>query len=190
MRRELLWTLAASAVLSAWALLSPGSKLSGSGVVAPVERAPDPLIARFTAASSSTSGQPTHAQGAQAALPATWPAPAMEAAPRSPFTQPIPLTPKPLAGSPVAPFPPPSPLPPPPQVTYRFWGSLTTPAGERVLYVSRDDNAQPIAIHVGTRLDGGFEVEQVTSGVIVLLQAESQQRVTLSMSPPSSVGAH
>ena len=112
----------------------------------------------------------------------------METAPRSPFASPVPPAPKSLASAFVA--PPPPPPPPPPQVTYRFWGSLTTPAGERVLYVARDDNAQPIAIHVGTRLDGGFEVEQITSGAIVLLQSESQQRVTLSMSPPTSVATH
>jgi len=112
----------------------------------------------------------------------------MEVAPRSPFASPVTPAPRPLAGASAA--PPPPPPPPPPQVTYRFWGSLTTPAGERVLYVARDDNAQPVAIRVGTRLDGGFEVEQVTSGAIVLLQAESQQRVTLSMSPPTSMAAH
>ena len=112
----------------------------------------------------------------------------MEAAPRSPFASPVPPAAKPVASVAVAP-PPPAP-PPPPQVAYRFWGSLTTPAGEHVLYVARDDNAQPIAIHIGTRLDGGFEVEQITAGAIVLVQSESQQRVTLSMSPPSSVGTH
>lgn len=127
-------------------------------------------------------------QGARAVLPVTWPVPNMEAAPRSPFASPVPPASKLLASASVA--PPPRPAPTPPQANYRFWGSLTTPAGERVLYVARDDNAQPIAVHVGTRLDGGFEVEQVTSGAIVLVQSESQQRVTLSMSPPSSVGAH
>jgi len=188
MRRELVWALAATALLSAWALLNPGVKPASSGVVAPVERTPGPSTTRLIAASPSTAGQAPYAQGTQTPLPATWPAPNMEAAPRSPFASPVPPAPKPVASATVAlALPPP---PPPPQVAYRFWGSLTTPAGERVLYVARDDNAQPIAIHVGTRLDGGFEVEQITAGAIVLVQSGSQQRVTLSMSPPSSVGAH
>lgn len=190
MRRELVWALAATALLSAWALLNPGARPASSGVVAPVERTPGPSTTRLIAASSSTAGQTPYAQGTQTSLPATWPAPNMEAAPRSPFASPVPPAPKPVASASVALAPPPPPPPPPPQVAYRFWGSLTTPAGERVLYVARDDNAQPIAIHVGTRLDGGFEVEQVTAGAIVLLQTESRQRVTLPMSPPSSVGPH
>ena len=186
MRRELVWALAATALLSAWALLNPGAKPASGGVVAPVERAPGASTTRLTGASLPLSAQLPYASSAQAALPAAWPAPNMEAAPRSPFASIIPPTPKPIASAPAAP-PPPSP-PPPQPVTYRFWGSLTTPAGERVLYVARDDNAQPIAIHVGTRLDGGFEVEQITAGAIVLVKSETQQRVTLSMSPPSSVG--
>ena len=112
----------------------------------------------------------------------------MEAAARSPFVPPAPPAPKQAASAP--PVAPPPPPPPPPVVTYRFWGSLATPAGERVLYVARDDNAQPIAVQVGTRLDGGLQVEQISAGAIVLVQAESQRHVTLSLSPPPSVGVH
>lgn len=112
----------------------------------------------------------------------------MEAANRSPFLAPAPPAPKPVASAPVAP---PAPAPPP-AITYRFWGSLTTPAGEHVLYVARDDNAasQPIAIQVGTRLDGGYQVEQITAGAIVLVQTESQRHVTLSLTPSAIAGAH
>ena len=188
MRRELAWGLAATALLSAWALVNPGAKPTGGGVIAAVERAPASSTPRLSAAAVPPPGQSLSASSAQAALPATWPAPNMEAASRNPFDSPVPLAAKLVASVAMAP-PPPAPAPRP-QVTYRFWGSMTTPAGDRVLYIAREDNAQPIAIHVGTRLDGGFEVEQITSGAIVLLQAESQQRVTLSMSPPSSAGAH
>ena len=112
----------------------------------------------------------------------------MEAAHRSPFLAPAPPAPKPVASAPVIALAP----PPPPAITYRFWGSLTTPAGEHVLYVARDDNAsaQPIAVQVGTRLDGGYQVEQVTGAAIVLVQPESQRRVALSLTPPATAGAH
>ena len=111
----------------------------------------------------------------------------MEAAARSPFVPPAPPAPKLAASTPPVAAPPP---PPPPAITYRFWGSVATPTGERVLYVARDDNAQPTAVQVGTRLDGGLQVEQITAGAIVLVQPESQRHVTLSLSPPLSAGVH
>ena len=187
MRRELLWALAASALLSAWVLLGPGSGTGAGKVVAPVERTPMTPTTGVAVATAATSGRQSSASTNATALPATWPAPNMESAPRSPFASAAPPAPKPLPSIAVAP---PAPPPPPPQVTYRFWGSLTAPDGERVLYIARDDNAQPIAIHVGTRLDGGFEVEQITTAAIVLVQSGSSQRVTLSMSPPATVGTH
>lgn len=186
MRRALVWGLAASVTLSAWALLNPGSKTVGGGVVAPVERPSVEAGTALEAPAPPAIGRQTDRQGAEASLPAKWPAPNMEAAPRSPFVPPVSPPPKPIASPSVtqAALP-----PPPPQVTYRFWGSLIAPTGERVLYVARDDNAQPIAVRVGTRLDGGFEVEQITTAAIVLVQSASQQRITLSMSPPPSTGA-
>ncbi len=187
MHRGLVWALAASALLSAWVLLNPESKPARGGVVAPVERVTSPSTGGLVAVAALTPGQQPSAQGARTALPQTWPTPVMETAPRSPFASPIPPAPKPVTIALVAPPPPPS---QPPQVTYRFWGSLVAPAGDRILYVARDDNAQPIAVHVGSRLDGGFEVEQITAAAIVLVKTESQQHVTLSMSPPSSIGAH
>ena len=114
MRRELVWALAATALLSAWALLNPAVKPASGGVVAPVERTPGPSTTRLTAGSSPTSAQPLYASSAQAALPAAWPAPSMEAAPRSPFASPVPPAAKPVANVPVATLQP-SP-PPPPQV--------------------------------------------------------------------------
>ena len=182
MRRELIWALAGSALLSAWALLNPGSKTGG--VVAPVERAPG----AGQGGGLSTESHPPPDSASLAPLPVAWPSPQMDAANRSPFTAPAPPTPKPVVSTAVVP-PLPAP-PPPPQVTYRFWGSLTTPAGEHVFYVARDDNAQPVPVRVGTVLDGGYAVEQITSASIVLVQAESQRHVTLPLAPPPSVGAH
>ena len=193
MRRELLWALAASALLSGWALLNPGPKTRSGGVVAPADRTASLSGIELAGSSPSASSlKPVNPywrhspeQLAVTALPSTWPSPNMEPAARSPFVPPAPPAPKAASALPVAAPPPP---PPPPAVTYRFWASLATPTGERVLYVARDDNAQPIAVQVGTRLDGGFQVEQITAGAIVLIQAESQRHVTLSLSPPPSIG--
>ena len=193
MRRELIWALAASASLAGWALLNPVSKTENGSVVAPTERSPSPAGSELGGPSASTpnsvgfnAGQSPQPETA-VALPTTWPAPNMAVAERSPFVAPTPPAPKPVAIAPLVAAP--TPPQPPPAVTYRFWGSLTTPAGERVLYVARDDNAPPIAVQVGTRLDGGFHVEQITAAAIVLVQAETQQRVTLSLSPPRTAGA-
>ena len=195
MRRELLSALAASTLLSGWVLLNPGPKTGGGVVVAPAERTASPSSIEPAASSPSVSSFKSVAifsghssdQLAAAALPSTWPSLNMEAADRSPFVPPAPPPPRQAASAPPVAAPPPPPLP---AVTYRFWGSLATPTGERVLYVARDDNGQPIAVQVGTRLDGGFQVEQITAGAIVLVQAESQRHVTLSLSPLPSVGMH
>ena len=189
MRRELVWALGASTLLSAWALLNPASRSDGGAVVAPVERPVAVAVPDSGDPGRAAPVKTTAERIAQAPpLPAAWPAPRMEAANRSPFLAPAPPAPKPVASAPAAP---PAP-PPPPAITYRFWGSLSTPAGEHVLYVARDDNAgaQPIAVQVGTRLDGGYQVEQITAGAIVLVQTESQRHVTLSLTPPAIVGAH
>jgi len=189
MRRELVWALGASALLSAWALLNPTSRSDGGVVVAPVERPAGNAMPGSGDPSRAASVTTTADRIAQATpLPASWPEPTMEAAHRSPFLAPAPPAPKPVASAPVIALAP----PPPPAITYRFWGSLTTPAGEHVLYVARDDNAsaQPIAVQVGTRLDGGYQVEQVTGAAIVLVQPESQRRVALSLTPPATAGAH
>lgn len=189
MRRELVWALGASALLSAWALLSPTSGSDGGVIVAPVERLAGNAMPGSGDPRRAAPVKTTAERIAQASpLPASWPAPAMEAANRNPFLAPAPPAPKPVVSASVI-----APAPPPPlAITYRFWGSLTTPAGEHVLYVARDDNAasQPIAVQVGTRLDGGLQVEQITAAAIVLLQSESKRRVTLSLTPPAIAGAH
>jgi hypothetical protein len=191
MRRELVVALGASLLLSAWVLLDPARSSRAPALVAPTTRSTTEMTtpAIFDAMASSPAIASSK-QKDETMLPATWPAPAMEPAERSPFTSPAP--PAPPAAKPVPLLTPAEVAPPPPQtVAYRFWGSLATPTGEHLRYVVREDNrGQPIAVQVGTRLDGGFVVEQVTAGAIVLVEAETQRRVTLSMSPPPTGLAH
>ncbi len=182
MRRELVWALVACLLISAWALLNPATRSAGTAVVAPVARVATISPSPGSEALAVATAQPSKDSGDEV-LPAAWPEPAIEPATRSPFSSPTPAAPKIVAPAPIA--PPAVPTPPPPQANYRFWGSLSTPSGERLLYVVRDDNqGQPTPVQVGTRLDDGFVVEQITAGAIVLTQTGSARRVTLSLSPP------
>jgi len=188
MRRELAWALAACLALSAWALLNPVSKPESGAIVSAI--APPSVAAeKRTGSATGEVADSASARRANAAeLPAAWPTPELAAADRSPFAAQVPPPVAKPAASALAASPPPAAAP---VVAYRFWGGLTTPSGERLLYVARDDNqSQPVPVQVGTRLEGGFQVEQIGAGAIVLAQSGSQRRVTLSMSPPAAVGVH
>ncbi len=195
MRRELVWGLGISMALSGWALLGPASK-TANGVVKPSARTVEPSALESSAAlpggGSSKSAAPAYvaraslvAAGASLSqvLPTSWPQPRMEMASRSPFDTPTAVAPKTVVVAP----PPAAPMPSSPVIAYRYWGSLIPPGGKRVIYLVRTDNTQPVAVESGTRLDGGYVVEQINAGSVVLALPSSEQRTTLPLTSPNPV---
>jgi hypothetical protein len=193
MRKNLLWTLGATGVLSAWALLNPTSQgATAAIVVAAARHAPGPAgmqaqdrhePAAALATSAGLGGASPHDASPTAPLPASWPRLALEPAARSPFLPPAP--PPPVIAQAA---PPPPPPPPPPTLTYRFWGSMTAPDGHDLLYIAHGDNAAPVAAAAGTRLEDGFVIEKVGAQGIEFVHEPTQQHFTLATPPPENVG--
>ncbi len=181
--RRLLWALLGCLALSAWAILSPAAS-PVTNVVAPVQRTATAQALQARATAGRQSLGVTHVSSPAFAPLAAWPAPSMDLANHDPFLAPAPPILKPVVASAPTAAP-----PPPVSVSYRFWGSFITPAGERLLYIVKEGStSEPVLIRVGTVLDGGVRVEEITSSSIVLLQTDLQRRTTLSFARPAAGG--
>ena len=189
MNRGLLWGLGATTAVAAWALLNPAPS-SNAGPSAVIAAAParvpvDGASAVQPSPMSTRSGEVATTLAA-APLPAHWPQPNVEAAPRNPFLATPPPAPKPVVVAVKA--PPSAPPPPPPVSDYRFWGRMNVSGGQRLTYVSRGEAGNPVAIDVGTRLEDGWSVDAIGDNAIVLVHAATQQRSTLSIPPHGPAG--
>jgi hypothetical protein len=76
--------------------------------------------------------------------------------------------------------------PTPPPASYRFWGRMTAPDKRTVLYLAKGQDVTPVAVAVGTHLEDGWSVEEISDNAIVLANAISQQRTTIFVPPPDS----
>lgn len=183
MNRGLLWGLGATTAVSAWVVLNPsppsnpvasaivvaaGKRVSGDGA-----STPRPSVTRDEASATAESGLPEH-----------WPQPNVDSAPRNPF---LPMPPPAIQPVIVEALSPPA-APPTVVSDYRFWGRITVAEGERLTYIARGESGSPVAIELGTRLEGGWSVDAVGDNAIVLLQASSQQRSTMSIPPHGPAG--
>lgn len=172
MRPMLRWGLGATLVASAGALWV-GDK--SARVIAAVERTTPP-DARPHAPESAD-------PRAAAELPAALPATTLEIARRDVFVPveppppPPPPAPKPFVGPPL---PPPPPAPPP--MNWRYFGSMTTPAGERLVMLARGE--QSALVQPGTRLDDGYVVQAISPEVVRLTYPSLGSVVDLPLPPP------
>jgi hypothetical protein len=177
MNRVLIWGLAATCALSAWALSStPGSNGTSQdgGVVPPVTRNAAGKLSTVSAALAPTE------------LPSEWPKPEMDAAARSPFASPSPPLPKaPVQPPAVTSTPPP---PPPPPASYRFWGRMSSPERHTTVFLAKGQDGVPIAVQAGTHLEDGWNVDAISDNAIVLANAATQQRTTIFV-PPADMAA-
>lgn len=182
MNRGLMWSLIGTLVLSAGALFYPrssGDAVSNGAVVQAVR--PDANDANHSSAQAL--GITTNAKvpanpasfGADA-FPSHWPIPTMEPAARSPFSQPVPPAPKVAALAHVASAAPP---PTPPPANFRFWGRLSSPDKQVLVFLVKGQDGVPIEVQHGTRLDDGWTVESISDNAIALVNAISQQRTTI-----------
>ncbi len=110
----------------------------------------------------------------------------MEPAARSPFDSPQPPAAKPAKQGPVVAAAPPP--PPPPPANFRFWGRMTSPDKNSLLFLARGDDGAPVEIHTGTHLEGGWQVEAISDNAISLVNAATQQHTTVFV-PPVDPGA-
>jgi hypothetical protein len=167
-KASLRWSLAATLVLSAWALWSPAEPLP---VVAPAAERPH----------VSTAGVDVSEP-----LPPSLERQALEPAQRDPFgavaqaAQP-PAAPKPFML--VGPEQPPPP-PPPPPLNYRFLGQMQTPEGQRLVYLSKGQDVTPV--EVGTRLDEGYVVEAVSAEAVSLRHPAHDTRAVIPIAQAES----
>jgi hypothetical protein len=171
MRRSLTWALGGTVVLSGVALWWPQpSALTEFSARSADLPAPMPEASRTLA-------------GSLPALPSHWPVQPIEPAKRDAF-QPV---------LPPAPPPPPSPVkaqvapawvaPPPtaPPVGFRYYGRMTTPDGDQVVFLTNGD--KPVKVAVGTELDGGYVVESISPEVIQLVYPPLDKRTTVDIPP-------
>lgn len=178
MNRLLLWGLAGTVALSAWALLNPRTADN-----APAPSAVIPAAARIAATSARVQAAPA---AAASALPGSWPEPAMEPGARSPFGSPPAPPPKRVAPAAVAAPPPPPPAP----ANYRFWGHLSAPDKQVLTFLAKGQDGPAVEIHTGTRLEDGWAVESISDNAIVLANAATQQRTTVFVPPADPAAMH
>ena len=177
-----MWSLIGTLVLSAAALLYPrpsGDAVpSGAVVQAARPGTNGAYLPSVQALGTSTQDKPpTNAASFGAdSFPDHWPVPTMEPAARSPFAQPAPPPPKVAALVNIASAAPP---PPPPPANFRFWGRLSSPDKQVLVFLARGQDGAPIEVHRGTRLDDGWIVDAINDNAIALVNAVSQQRVTI-----------
>jgi hypothetical protein len=172
MRRSLVWALGASIVLSIAALWTTEAPRVVAAV-APQLR--EHAVSLDLPLASSTVVQTT----AQMPLPAELPTLVLETARRDIFAPDLPPPPKvvPLPVPVAAPAPPPPPPPQAPPLTLRYLGSMRTPEGRQLVYLTRGDNA--ILVAVGDKLDEGYIVESIATDSVVLVYPQLDRRVTV-----------
>jgi len=170
MNRVLIWSLAATCALSAWALSSRPSANSASQSVGDIPPIALPAVGKSPTVSTTL---------VQTSRLSEWPKPEMDAAVRSPFASPSPLLPKALVEPAVV-----STLPaPPPPACYRFWGRMSSPEGRTATFLIKSQEGTPVAIQVGTRLEDSWIVESISDNTIVVANATTQQRTTIFVPP-------
>lgn len=178
MKRWLLWSLAGAVVLSAWALFDQkraDSAPASSRVVQPTTL---DGVAQGSAGAGSAAKSPP---------PGQWPEPAMDEAARSPFAMPTPPAARPsMPVAPVVVAPP----PPPPTAGYRFWGRLSSPDGNSLVFLAKLPAGSPVEIHTGTRLEDGWAVDGISDNAIVLARAATQQRTTILVPAADTTAGH
>lgn len=152
MRRGLLWALAGTAGLSASALwfdrtpVIVGATLDRSGAsrpfaMGPQVAAPSPLAIRF---------EPLQ----------------LEVARRDPFA-PIQVEAPVLIAPPTAAVAPSTPVPVPPQLSWRYFGAMVTPEGQRLVMLAHGETT--LTIQPGTRLDEGYVVEAIDTDAVRII---------------------
>lgn len=178
MNRVLIWGLAGTVALSAWALLHPRTVDNAAAPNAVI-----PPASRIAAVGASAEAPPA---APLAALPGAWPEPAMEVGARSPFGSPPAPPPKPAAPAAVAAPPPPPPSP----ANYRFWGHLSSPDKQALTFLAKGQDGAPVEVHTGTRLEDGWVVESISDNAIVLANAATQQHTTVFVPPADPAATH
>ena len=173
MRRSLVWSLAATGIASLAAIW-----LSPQEGTPTVEAAPHPApssnstptdpYANWKDATSATNATvPSASPQTHAPLPKELPERDIEAGGRDIFT---PVQPPAPPAPPPPPPPSPPPPPPPPQappMNWRALGSMVTPAGERLIWLSKGNDE--LTVKLGTRLDDGFVVQGMDQDAVTLL---------------------
>jgi hypothetical protein len=177
MRRSLTWVLAATLALSAVALVwqPPGAvppaalEQARPGASSSLERT---MV--MDAASRMTAGAEAARAQRVAVVPGEFERELLEPAKRNvfaPVEAPLPKASAPMRPAPLPPVvtavaPPQPAAPPPPALNYRYLGEMTSPAGERLVYLARGEEA--VVVAAGTRLDDGYVVEAITEDAVRL----------------------
>lgn len=175
MRRSLMWTLAATAALSAAALWNSDVPR----IVAAVEpRLREHAQALDLPMSSVQQGLP-----ALPPLPVELVALPLEPARRDvfiPVAAPAPSAPAAITAAPLPPAPPPT-VAQAPSINLRFLGTMLDPEGKRLVYLARGDAA--VLVGAGDRLDEGYVVESLTPDSVVLVYPPLNTRATITIPP-------
>lgn len=155
LRPRLAWALGASVVLT----------VASSWLPKPL-----PVTAAPSAAPSWPAVLPDAVtrQGVPAAaapLPSDLPTALLEPAEADPFAPPVPAA-EPVKQALPAPPPPPPALPVAPPLRYRFLGQMTDPAGQRWVYLGKDQ--QELAVTTGTALEDGYVATAIELGAVRL----------------------
>lgn len=72
-----------------------------------------------------------------------------------------------------------APAPVAPTLAHRYFGRMTGPQGDSVVYLVRD--GRTVAVEPGTQLDDGFMVERMDAAGIYLVHALARARVTIPL---------
>lgn len=108
--------------------------------------------------------------------------PLISAAVRDPFT-PVPTpSPQPLVPEVQVEVAAPPPPPTAPPLPFRYFGRIKGTNGKSAEFVERDN--QLVAVEAGDVLDDAYRVERVEENEIVFLHLATQQRQSLSVTPP------
>ncbi len=155
MRSSVRWVLVGTLALSCWTMLS--EQRAGSAVA----------VVEASRQLGDTGGSDASAGEGHAILPAVLDRAVLEPAKRDIFallkSSHVAQAPKTVIFiGPEAPLPP----PPPPTLNYRYAGQMTTPEGQRLVYLSKGTDITPV--EVGTRLEEGYVVEAISSEAVAL----------------------
>jgi hypothetical protein len=171
MRSSLKWSLVATGIASLAALwLEPGDKGGTTTVVdarVPNPSGNAPAADPYGAWRAGAPRAMTDASAPPTALPSVLPERDMQAGQRDIFTPVTPPPPPPPPPPPAPPPPPPPPPPTPPPMNWRALGSMLTPTGERVVWLSK--GSDEITVKPGMQLDDGYVVQSVDENQVVLL---------------------
>lgn len=173
MRPGLRWILIVTVLLSAAAVLWPEG--STSGISSAVERASadtTPTLDRASQALPDAQVVRVPERLAKASLlekPLSDPFGAAQA-PDLPKPAPI-----------ISPIVAPQPSPQPPALNYRYLGQMTTPEGERIVYLAHANS--DIQIRVGTQLDEGYVVQAISDKAVDLYYPALSTKASIAIPP-------